>query len=138
MSWIKTSDMLPPEHEIIIFTDISNNEHYGVLCGQFSEESHRGKFWCHLYQRNYDKSEILYWSEIPINKHLINAKLNFAQKVNEFLHDSITKIENEIIDEFETLKKENPKWKSESFVRVAVRNFNYRVSKVLQVTGKFR
>lgn len=135
MSWIKTTDMLPPEHEIIIFTDESNNQHYGVLCGQFSKESHRGKFWCHLFQKNYDKNEILYWSEIPINKHLISAKLDFAQKVNEFLHESLIKIENEIIEQFEQLQQENPIWQPENFVRIAVRNFNCKVNKILQVTN---
>lgn len=133
MTWIKTKDLMPPTHEIILFQDESRNIHYGVLCGEFSDIKKREKYWCHIFNRTYKPSEIIYWCEIPINRHFIEERLEITQKVNKFLWDSMSEIEHKILQDFKEQEKENPKWDAESFVGIAVRNTIHRMIQVLRV-----
>ena len=53
MSWIRTRDLTPPTHDVILFQDRWTAHHYGVLCGEFSEAKRRGKYWCHVDQKSF-------------------------------------------------------------------------------------
>jgi len=134
MSWINAKDLKPPTHEVILFQDRWRNEHYGVLCGQFSKEENRGKYWCHLYQKSYAQKDIIYWCEIPINRHLIRQNNELTFKVNAFLWESINKIEESILNDFKKQQEENPDWNAEQFMGIAVRNMSFRIMDILKAT----
>lgn len=135
MSWIKTSDLTPPTHEVILFQDRYRNIHYGVLCGEFSEQNKRNKYWCHIFNTALPKKEIIYWCEIPINKHLIMENHDFSIKVNQFLWETIHKIEESILEDFKRHKTDNPTWDAAQFVEIAVRNTSWRIMDILKVTN---
>ena len=130
MGWIKTRNLLPPTHEVIIFQDRWGNEHYGVLCGEFVEAKKRNKYMCHIYQKYYSKKDIVYWCDIPFNKEIIKDTL-FTEKTRKFLHEKCQEIEKNTLKEFERLQEENPDWKSENFVGIAVRNSLFRFVELL-------
>lgn len=133
MTWIKLEEFKPPTHEIILFRDRHGNEHYGVLCGNLSKKEHRNKFWCHLDQRTYEQDEIIYWCEIPINKHILGNKLDFSANVNSFLWARTMEIESKILEEFKQHQLENPDWEVEAFVSIAVRNVIHKIISNLRV-----
>ena len=134
MTWIKTKDLTPPTHEIILFQDQYRNVHYGVLCSEFSEKNKREKYWCHIFQECYSPKEIIYWCEIPINKHLFRHERETVEMVNKFLWDTITKVEESILEDFKKQQKENSEWGAENFVGIAVRNTIYRIMSILKAT----
>lgn len=133
MTWIKIKDLMPPAHEIILFQDRFKNEHYGVLCGEFAELEKRNKFWCHIFQKYYEKKDIVYWTSIPINQYTIMKNLEFADQVNKFLWEKINNIEKSIFLEFKKQKKENPEWESEQFVNIAIRNTLWKIINLLKL-----
>lgn len=134
MTWIKTKDLTPPTHEVILFQDKSRNIHYGVLCGEFSEEEKREKYWCHIFEKSYSQKDIIYWCEIPINKHLVSEHMEFSAKVNKFLWDTVSRVEESILDDFKRQRLEHPEWDAENFVGIAVRNSSHRILDILKVT----
>ena len=134
MSWILTKDLKPPTHEVILFQDRWRNEHYGVLCGQFSKEEIRDKYWSHINQKAYEQKNVIYWCEIPINKNILRQNGDFTFQVNTFLWDKIRNIEESILSEFKTQQEENPEWRAEQFVGIAVRNCSWRIMDILKAT----
>jgi len=133
MSWIKVKDFTPPPHEIILFRDRHGNDHYGVLCGESSQEEKRNKFWCHIFQKTYLKKDVIYWCEIPINKYFIIENNAICMQVNAFLHQKFSEIEDTILNEFQEHLKENPHWPAENFVSIAVRNCVYRMMQLVRL-----
>lgn len=132
--WIATKDLKPPTHEVILFQDRWRNEHYGVLCGEFSPKETRGKYWCHIFQKCYSPKDIIYWCEIPINKNILRRNDDFSFKVNEYLWQTIMEIEKNILEDFKKQKEENPEWDAETFVGIAVRNHSFRIMDILRAT----
>ena len=80
------------------------------------------------------KNEIIYWTAIPINEHTLMQNMEFSGKVNEFLWETVRKIEESILEDFKRQKEENPEWEAESFVGIAVRNSCWRIMNILKVT----
>lgn len=133
MTWIKLADFKPPTHEIILFRDRCNNEHYGVLCGDLSKKAQRNKFWCHIFQKCYKQDDVVYWCEIPINKHLLRENSEFSGRVNLFLWEKFSEIESQILKEFEAHQKEFPEWPAENFVSIATRNCLHRLMQLVRM-----
>ena len=132
MTWIKLEEFKPPTHEVILFRDRHGNEHYGVLCGNLSKKEHRNKFWCHIFQKRYEQGEIIYWCEIPVNKHLIREHMDFSEKINSFLWQRLSEIEGKILVEFQEHQSNNPEWPASNFVEIAVRNCLHRIMQDLR------
>lgn len=135
MTWIKTKTFLPPTHEIILFRDIHGNEHYGVLCGELANESKRDKFWCHIFQKTYNKKDVIYWCEIPINKHFIRESNEFSLNVNAFLWDAFRKIESEILEESKEHQENSPNLSADELVHIAARNCLHRMISLVMATN---
>lgn len=97
---------------VVLFRRKWRNEHYGVLCGELSQIENRNKFWCHIYDRLYQKEYVIYWTAIPLNQHTLLKDSSFASEVNKFLWEKVKQIEESILKDFEKQKEENPERKS--------------------------
>ena len=125
---------MPTTHEIILFRDKHGAEHYGVLCGDLAKDSHKNKFWCHLFQKTYAKKDVTYWCEIPINKYFIREREDFSARINKFLWSSFNDIEREILDESKEHQKDCPHFTSEQLVQIAARNCLHRMMQLVRAS----